>query len=158
MGTVGNTESLQSLAFLRNGKKGSVAAAQGAGWRVTWSSAVWQPSTVPARVCSKTPSRCLKPRLSQCPVHTVSSYANGQVVCTAQTHPAKGRFRSGKDWVGLARDFIMLVRRQEVVFISRIFHLIFSNNCRLWVTNSTGNEIWTIPCCFKLIQISDLAI
>ena len=40
MGTVGNTESLQSLAFLRNGKKGSVAEAQGAGWRVTWSSAV----------------------------------------------------------------------------------------------------------------------
>ena len=32
MGTVGNTESLQSLAFLRNGKKGSVAEAQGAGW------------------------------------------------------------------------------------------------------------------------------
>lgn len=41
MGTVGNTESLQSLAFLMNGKKGSVAEAQGAGWRVTWSSAVW---------------------------------------------------------------------------------------------------------------------
>lgn len=76
MGTVGNTESLQSLAFLRNGRKATVAEASGAGWRVTWSSAVRWPRTVSGGVCSKTPAVCLKPRLTQCPELTVSSYSS----------------------------------------------------------------------------------